>query len=150
MTAPLLIPPVIDRLKAEVPALYGQIFGAVEMAELIAKNALPQRLPAVFVLPLSEDAENNAISTGLVRQPVTESFAAVLLQRRGNDVTGARAHDDLFAIKGAILAALIGWRPQGIADPILYRRAQLLGLQAGAVFIQLEFTARWYWRGPAS
>jgi hypothetical protein len=136
---------VIDRLKANVPALHGRVARAVDLAELIAKNMLPPQTPAAFVLWAGDNAAPNDMAP-ITRQTVREMASVVLVARKAGDITGAKASDDADDIGDDVVAALVGYQPSDQLDPFEYLRGRLLGLQDGAVITQLDFSIRRYLR----
>lgn len=142
MTALNLVALVIDRLQAEVPELL-DVAGAAELSALVQAQALPQRMPAAFVLPLGEDAEPNSIGTGALRQRVTERVGIVILARHAGDSRGGKAVDAVVPLRGAVRDALVGWQPDASCDPFELVRSRLQGLTAGTVFVQVDILTRW-------
>ncbi|WP_374653119.1 hypothetical protein [Dongia sp.] len=137
---------IIARLKAQVTALHGRVEDAGELARLIAAGTAPRQVPAGFVVPIGEDAEPAVDMSGTLRQRVTETIGIVLVNSVAGDASGAKSRAPLDLINDAVKTALVGWEPAPGCDLIEFRRSRLVGLQAGAVFIQTDVLTRWYLR----
>lgn len=143
MTAPIdTAAAVIARLKAEVPAL-ATVAGARAFADLVAKNVLPQRMPAAFVIQLGERA-GYARRLGAIAHDVVERVAVVVVDRVEGDDTGARAAQSLWPVKTAVRTALTGWPPAAGYAAFAWTAAYVVGLgKPGGVAEQIEFDTEW-------
>jgi hypothetical protein len=136
----------IARIKGQVADLNDRVAEAADLAELIEKRALPAQFPAAFVLwagdrPKPDDMMN------IVRQEVTETFSVVVVIKKAGDTTGTKGSAAIGrALRGDLISAMVGWQPSPNHDPCEYAGGRLLGLQAGAVFIQVDFLTRWWIR----
>ena len=131
---------VVERVKAQVPALGGRVETAAELAVLVAKGDKPQRVPAAYVLWLGDDAGPVTTLTGLQRQIVTQHIGVVLVTRHVGDRRGGEQLDDIRPLVEAVKAALTGWEPPGGEDALAYRRGRLLSLtRTGHLFAQVDF-----------
>lgn len=140
MTA--LVDQVATRLRDQVAALKS-VGLAAELARLVEKGVVPQRLPAAFVLPIGDDAAPNILAAGGHRQNVTETVGVILIDRVAGDATGGKTLGDIEPVRAAIRAAIAGWEPTAPgAEPFDYRRGRLHGV-FGAVFYQLDFSTTW-------
>ncbi len=136
---------VIDRLKAEVTALHGRVEGAAELAALLHRGQGPQRMPAAFVLPLGEDADPNG-HANIHSQRITEAVGVIVVERHAGDATGGEVLDRIAPLLTAVRAALAGWTPASAETVVDYVRSRLVGLKAGAVFIQQSYATAYYLR----
>ena len=117
---------------------YRDVLGALDIAGLRA----PPRMPAAFVLPLSESAgENRAPGAGAVQQVTATIGVAIVLAAPG-DPGGTRARDQLTDVLQVTRARLTGWRPGPRYEPLAFRRGQLLEVDEGRVMWQDEFETR--------
>jgi len=151
MTA--LVDQVAARVTAQVPALLS-VGSAATLAALIQQNVLPQRTPAAFTLPSGFDAAPNALVSGGHRQDVSDTVGVLLVYRIAGDAKGDKALTALSTIIAAVIAAVAGWEPEapdggeaGSAEAFDLVRGRLVDMAAGAVFYQLDFRARWLFRG---
>jgi hypothetical protein len=145
MTAPV-VNAVIGRLSATVEELHQRVEDVVDLAELVKANILPKAMPAAWVLPIGEDAEPAADMAGGFRQRVAETVGVVLVHRVAGDATGKKSRLAVDLLADEVKTALIAWAPVDGIDPFEYRRARLLAMNAGAVFLQVDFLTRWYLR----
>lgn len=129
---------VIARLEASVPALVGRTEGAMQFADLMKRNALPQATPAAFVLPLGLIGGAADAATGAFTQMVDQAVGVVLVIR-SFDRTGARAADPLEALIADVLAALLGWGPDTAVGVLRLARGGIISMASGAVVYQLDF-----------
>lgn len=127
-----------QRLEAAVPALAGRVEGVAELADLQARDALPQVTPWAFVVPGDLDGGGFDALEGFFRQAVARSYSVVLVLRTG-DPTGRRALLDFEPLREAALAAVAGWAPEATTGPFALRRGRLLSLQAGTLVYELAF-----------
>lgn len=145
MTAPV-IGAVITRLSDTVEDLHQRVEDVTDLAELVKSGNLPKALPAGWVLPLGEDAEPAADMAGGFRQRVAETVGVVLVHRVAGDATGKKARLAVDHLADGVKQSLIAWEPVAGIDALEYRRARLLSMNSGAVFLQLEFLTHWYLR----
>lgn len=133
---------VITRLKAEVPAL-ATVGGARAFADLVAKNILPNRMPAAFVIQLGERA-GYARRMGAIAHDVVERVAVVIVDRIEGDDAGARGSASLWPVKAAVRTALAGWPPAAGYAAFAWTAAYVVGLgKPGGVAEQIEFETEW-------
>jgi hypothetical protein len=135
----LSIDPVKARIGDRVPALAGRIEGAAELAALVRDGALPQVMPAAFVIPLGLQGGRADVATAIFRQPYVEVVAVVLVVEAAGDATGAIALPELGTLIDAAVPAIAGWAPDTAPGVFELRRGALVSLTAGAVIYQLEF-----------
>ena len=131
---------IIARIKATAPALNSIVSGALELAALLKAETLPQRLPAAYVIPLGIDAEPPALSANVYSQSISRGFGVVILAAAAGDATGARSRPLLDQIEAELIAGLCGWEVPGATGVLELRRSRLIGLDAGAVQQQLDFS----------
>lgn len=133
-----MIADVIARLKARVPDFGGRIEGAMELADLMKRNALPQAPLSAFVLPLGlQGGEANSAN-----QYFTQTFdeaVGVMITTRTFTQTGATAVDPLEVLRNAVIAAIVGWGPPTALGVFRLLRATLVSMDAGTVVYQIDF-----------
>jgi|GEM_PF-323914 len=146
----LLVDGVIGRLEAQVPALANRVKGALDLSELIRKQALPQYTPGAFVTDNGMVGRTADSSAGAFLQLAEETVSVLLILRTAGDVTGAKTQPKLSELKWQVIYALDGWAPEVDedaedetgTDPIgvlELRRGRVNSLDAGTVFYQLDF-----------
>lgn len=136
---------VITRLRAQSASLL-DVDDAAALADLVARNVVPPRVPAAWVLPLVAAAEPAAYATGVTDQRVTETVAVVLAVSASGDKTGGRAAGDIGALVRETVGVLHGWQPDPDADPLELRRWSLLDIRGGRLFAQVDLTTRTHLR----
>lgn len=139
----------ITQLETAVPALAGRVKGALDLAELLRRKALPAYTPAAFVVDNGMSGGAAESSQNAFIQAAEEMISVVLVLRTAGDVTGAKSQPALNVLKWAVIFALSGWSPAASADPELsgadpvgvleLRRGRVNSLDAGTVFYQLDF-----------
>lgn len=134
-----LVADVKDRIEAGVAALAGRVEEAAELAELIRRQALPNRSPAAFVLPVGFDGGAGDAVTGLYRQPKTEVVGVVLIVEALGDPKAKRAIPKIDELVLAVLEAVAGWGPADAIGVFEARRGRLLAVNAGSVIYQIDF-----------
>ncbi len=139
----MLLKPIADRLKTEVPAFRNNVTGTAGFAA--AQEGL-KSVPAGFVLPLMDKAGRNDLACGGVSQSVTERFGVVLVVSNMRDAQGGAAHDDLQTLRRAVLDALLGWQPSAEYNPVEYSGGRMLALNGADLWWQLEFTTAYFER----
>lgn len=122
-----------------VAALTGRVEGAAELAALVREGALPQTMPAAFVIPLGLQGGRADAATGLFRQSYVEVAAVVLFVAAAGDATGALALPELGELIDDVVPRICGWAPANAVGVFELRRGALVALNAGAVIYQLEF-----------
>lgn len=135
-----LVELVRDKLAAEVPALYGRVDGAAELAQLIDVGAVPQDSPAAFVLPLGFRARTGDAAAGMFRQRLDWGVGVVLFVSFADDATGARVLPEVEQLVRAVLAVVCGWVPPGAIGAFEATRGDLHSHNAGTAIFQVDFT----------
>lgn len=126
---------VAERLRTHA----GESFASVGLlASFAALDGLPRTTPAAYVLPLRIDAEDNSVITG-VTQTLTLTFGVLLLARHAGDASGAKATEQLEALRSAAAAALVAWTPEGCLEPIQFAGGEIVQADAGLVVWRDDF-----------
>lgn len=136
---------VRTRLMAQVATLNKRVQTAADLAELLRQKALPNVPATAFVVPAGLRAGNGGDSgAGAFTQEVDQLIAVVLVLRRPGDVTGAKGLVALGPLVDAVIAALCGWMPDAGALGVLrLLRGQIVRLDAGVIFYQLDLSCPW-------
>ena len=131
---------VIQQLRLHAPMFQGRVAGAADFRKSLATE-VAMVLPAAYVVPLDEDANENTLSNAL-NQLVTEHIGVVVefdnsTDRRGQSVTSL--YD---ATRAQIWASILNWR----VDPVRATRgleasgARNLDSDHARLFYQWEFS----------
>lgn len=134
----MLVQTLIERLKARVPDLSGRVEGALNLAELMAQNGLPQVTPAANVLSVGLTGGAPDAAAGMFRQAFEEVFG-VILTFRNNTPTGRRAFERPDEIRRAVIEAVAGWSPDGVVGTFRLARGTLVNFSAGTLVYQIDF-----------
>lgn len=146
-----------DRLMAEVPPLDKRVQAAADLSELLRVNKLPTAPVTAYVVPAGLRASGGESGAGLFTQELDEVVAVVLVLRTAGDVTGGKGLPDLDRLVLQVIEAVCGWAPQEADDPAavddhpvigVFRllRGQIVRVDAGTIFFQLEFACPWQLR----
>lgn len=132
-----LIPILIDRLDDP-----GTPFRVVEgAAGLAAIEKRRSRTPAAFVMVAEEVSAANERVNGPVLQRLETDVAVVLVLENLGDPRGGGAAQDIEALKGFVRQKLIGFQPDGVAEPMEHVSGELLKVRGGAVWAEERFSA---------
>lgn len=123
---------IVARLADRVPA-FKLVGGAAEFER--AQQALAA-LPAAFVLPAKDLAQQNQFMGQMVQQQVATRFVVLLAVRNLADGDGAAATDSLEPIRIATRNALLNWTPDGALDGCDYASGDLLAFANGTLWWQ--------------
>lgn len=127
--------PIVDRLKAEG---FGRVHAIRELADL--QNA-PERLPACFVLPESEDASPNQMSG--IHDQLAQRIFGVVIMMDGAARNDDRIADDLSEQEARVIDALAGWTHPEASRACDYVGGRLLSVGGRTVSWVVRFrTAR--------
>jgi hypothetical protein len=129
---------VVGRLRAQVIGFEKRVEGAADLAALIQAKRLP-RTPAAFVLSIGEDAGEVKGITGAQRQRVSETIGVVILDKKQGEASGEEGYSKVEELRQNVRNALCGWRPAPDYELFAMRRSRLLGMNFGAVFMQIDF-----------
>ena len=137
----MLVDDAVTRLKDQVDALAERVEGALELAEMVRRNALPNVTPQAYVVPLGfRPLGSGEASAGAFTQDIDEIVGVVLIARVAGDVTGRKALPTLGPLIDAVVAALAGWAPNDdVTGVFRLQRGALVSLAAGVVIYQLDF-----------
>lgn len=128
------------RLVAACPVLTGRVGTALQMADAMARGALPQVTPAAFILPLGLRGGAANAAAGLYRQAVDRFLGIVLVVRSAADPLGQRVVDELQPLIEGTIGAIAGWAPEDAIGAYRLTRGELVSLAGGAATYQLDFS----------
>lgn len=134
-----MISEIVARLEEKTTS-----FKAIRPAEdvdALSKGTAPQDA-TVFVLPYRERAAPSEL-VGAFRQTVAVQFLTAFFVRRHDDAKGDKKILVFDNMKSEIEAALAGWEPDFVVDPIQLIAGQAAPLGNGAtVYVQTWETSR--------
>lgn len=130
---------IIEALRKRCPSFQKRFAGAAEWADLTVEEAPP--LPAAYVVPLREDAEENESEVSYY-QPVNHVFGVIVLVSNVSDVRGQGAMSELEALKKELFFALLGWQQEPFDEfsAVVYEGGNLLYMDDARVAWQFEFS----------
>lgn len=137
---------IIAALRTRCPSFANRFAGAAEYRNLPESVSLAT--PYGFVIPL-DDSPGESRSSNSVRQPLTDSFAVVVVVSNAADERGQSAVASIHTLRAELWAALLGWRPvapggdtsQSRYEGIVYQGGQVVGLDRARLHYQFEFGA---------
>lgn len=130
---------IITALKARAAAVFAdRIAGAAEYKRLPETANLV--MPAAYVIPLDDNAEPQSSENGY-SQIVRDSFAVIVVVSNTADERGQAGYASVAAIRAALWAGLLAWKPGAAHGPIQYEGGQLLDMDRARMYYQFEFSA---------
>lgn len=130
---------IIAALKARAAAAFGdRIAGAAEYKRL--PDSANLIMPAAYVVPLDDDAGEQTSANGY-SQIVRDSFAVIVVVSNTTDERGQAGYASVAAIRAALWAALLAWKPSVAHGPIQYEGGALLDMDRARLYYQFEFSA---------
>jgi len=127
------------RLQEQASDTFRLIDGAVSFAAL--KGAPPrERLPAVYVIPIADDAGRNTVVTA-VRQVASSTVGLVYAIGNLRDPRGQAAAQQLETLFDAGRGALVGWKPAEGYGAFTFQRGRAVAFRDSVVWWQDEFKA---------
>jgi len=134
---------LIAHLKDTCPLLK-MVGGSADFG--VAETALRNKLPAAFVIPLAEQASPNTSATTVVSQRVTQQFGVILAASNLRDATGAKALEDIYAVRQQVMTALLGWIPEGERSSMEFSGGHLQDMSDQVLWWQDDFNLEIYLR----
>ena len=130
---------IITALKARAAAVFAdRIAGAAEYKRLPETANLA--MPAAYVIPLDDNAEAMDSANGY-SQIVRDGFAVIVAVSNATDERGQAGYTSVAAIRAALWAALLAWKPDAAHGPIQYEGGALLDMDRARLYYQFEFSA---------
>ncbi|MDQ1847671.1 hypothetical protein Q9299_05160 [Gemmobacter fulvus] len=136
-----MTPAIIERLKAEIPALQRRVYGAAALAAIMKVDGVPTVTPCAHVLPTGlQGHPQPSVATGAYVQSIDYGFA-VVISLRAHDPNGERmALDEVQPLLEAVATALAGWKPAPTVGVMIFRRAVLASFARGVAIYELDFS----------
>lgn len=131
---------VIDRLNAQVAEISGRVEGALEFADLIERNVMPQVTPAAYVIPVGMRGRPADAAAGLYRQTYDDVVAVVLFISNSGDASGGGAIPEISTLVDDAVRAIAGWAPPGAIGVFEMNAGDIVEIANGAVAYQIEFS----------
>lgn len=123
---------IIAHLVDAVPAL--KLVGGAAQFERAAAGLAA--LPAAFVLPAKETAEESPFMDQTVQQLVAVEFVVLVAARNLTDDEGAAAIESLETVRKAIRSALLNWAPDTISHGCEFLSGEILAFENGVLWWQ--------------
>lgn len=130
---------VMTQLKAYAPLFAGRVAGAANFEEGL-ESQVWMGLPAAYVIPLDEDASENADAAGL-RQTITERIGIIVELDNTTDRRGQAPAASLNDTRTAIFSAILNWHIEPDRSPygIFFGGGHYLKSDRARLFYQFEF-----------
>ena len=129
---------IIEALRQRCAVFGNRVAGAAQFKILPEAAALA--VPCAYVIPLDDNPSESA-SQNSVRQPLTDSFAVIVVVSNTADEKGQGSAASLHQMRKTLWAALLGWRPEEDYEGIAYEGGQLLQLDRARAWYQYDFGA---------
>lgn len=135
--------PIIEALRDRAPSFDGRVFGAGKWAGL-ERDEAPD-YPAAYVVPISEDPEEQRSVNGY-SQVVVNRFAVMVLVSQEEDERGQQATGAIDSLEKEIFKAILNWQqtPKTQFSEIVFDGAQALYMDSARLIWQLDFTFETY------
>lgn len=148
VAGPLDLKPWGDRLAAQVADI--RLVGYA--AELAAAKGAPRVTPACFLVPVSDQpAQRAGFGNVVVSQNVNTTIAVVTAYYNARGATtGQEAVLEIQALRRAIIAAFLGWKPPGASIPIQYAGGASLPFQDSTVWVSDRLATAYFLRSEIS
>ncbi len=136
-----IVAQAVTRLSCE-PKIFEGVGDVADLAAFLSKGKLPERMPYAFVVPLGDDAAPAQRMTGAHRQKITERFGVVIMDRKSDDVKGVKARASITELRTCARNRLVNWTPGAGYEATGYTRSRFLGMNAGTVHLQADFSTQ--------
>lgn len=133
--------PIRERLIAQVPA-FASVAGGPSLAQAMQHGQFSH---SAYVFVSKVSAEGNQLANQ-VSQRVPVEITVAYWVRDASDASGEAAMDGVEDLREAVLAALLGWTPEGQVEPLLYRGGAVVSSAFGAVLWADQYTIQTYLR----
>lgn len=129
---------IADRLAA-IPALSNRVQGAAKLAELQARNQVPQYSPAAYVIGSGLRGGAADATAGMFRQAIDRMVSIILFVRLAGDATGGAAAVELDQLVEDVVTRIAGWAPDEAIGVWRLGRGELIAFSGGLATYQLDF-----------
>lgn len=132
----------IQQLRVNLQPVGGRVAGAAGFAKSTQDQAWME-LPAAYVLPGDEDADENPPGNGL-DQHVIERIKVIVEFDNSLDRRGQAASEQYSPMRAAVWACLLNWRidPQNAAQGLYYEGGRMLDFDRARLFYEWTFALR--------
>lgn len=134
-----MIPAIIGRLM-EAGTPFRISGGAGDLADI---KDQPPATPAVYVYVAREASSPNPL-TNKIRQRTAIDIGVVLVTSNLSKLNNAAAANDIESLKTYVRRKMIGFLPEGAADPITHVEGELQQALSGTVWFEDVFTTAIY------
>ncbi|GGA00318.1 hypothetical protein GCM10011497_33640 [Elstera cyanobacteriorum] len=130
---------IIQRLRVLADVFDTRVAGAATVEAAVTQTLT--EFPAAFVVPLEDKAEPNRADENLL-QLLHQKIGVVVVLDASADPRGQAAVEAAWtAVRQALWYALLAWTPDGCSEPLAYRGARVLRLDAARLWVLFEFDA---------
>jgi hypothetical protein len=128
---PFPVAAVIERLRVRVPELK-LVDGAAGL--LAAEKQQPSASPAAFVVANERAGPSKGYTGGTLAQPVAATCVVVIyVKHAGSATSGAKAQQQLDALRGLIRNVLVNWKPMAGGTVLRFIASDGESYQAGSL-----------------
>lgn len=130
---------VVTQLRQYCPILK-TVGGAADFDLGVETVVNPERLPAAYVIPLEDSAEDNEMQNGLLQQ-VRERCGIVVEVDNAIDRRGQTSSFQIETLKYAIFKSILNWRIDAVRAQkgIQYAGGRILTMDRARLFWQFDF-----------
>jgi hypothetical protein len=130
---------VIEQLRIFAPVFGGRVAGAADFERGIETEGMLD-LPAAYVVPMDEDAEDNDEQVGLY-QVVTERIGVIVEFDNSGDRRGQSVSEQYGPVRAEIWRALLNWNPDPLHAPrgMSYGGGAWMSQDRARLFYRWEF-----------
>lgn len=133
--------PIKDRLIAQVPA-FATVAGAAALALALKQGQFNHQ---AYVFTSKIGAGNNGL-VNAVSQRVQHEITVAYWASDVSDSTGEAVMEDIEDLRDSVITALLGWTPDGLMVPFLYRDGAVMQFNFGRVLWGDRFVIDTYLR----
>ena len=130
---------IIAQLRQRAPIFANGTVGGAAKFEILAEAA-NLKMPAAYVIPSTEQPQDQASQNGY-QQTVRETFFVVVVLSNRADERGQAASSNLHTVRKALFKAVLGFQPEADYDAIAFEGGQLLHLDRARMYYQFEFSS---------
>jgi hypothetical protein len=144
VTVPSILGLFIAQVRLCAPIFQGRVAGAAEFNAGLKNYNTSMALPAAFVLPLGQEADENKWAPGLI-QIVKKTIGIAVEFDAQQDRRGQSPTMQFEEIEAQLMASVLGlFIPNcRMSQPIYFRGARYLDLDRARLFYQWEFGIDW-------
>lgn len=134
--------PIIEELRNYCPSFEQRVYGIGAFSQL-SESVSTEAMPAAFVLPVSEDPQDPAISSRY-RQVVRFRFAVLVMVSNTEDEQGLTAWEAADDLKKEVFRAILGSDDiKAGKDWIQFEGLSIAEINRAALTLQLDFSCEY-------